>query len=95
MQISSEVVVRRYLVSESHEVTERGRLVADVKQFHERSEGVLNRASKRLMRDVAALLAKMNDESTIVGEHLKSDEAREAFRAFAERRPSNFSKFTS
>ena len=52
-------------------------------------------ATKRLMRDVAALLARMDDESLIFGERLKSDEAREAFRAFAERRPPDFSKFTS
>jgi nitrite reductase/ring-hydroxylating ferredoxin subunit len=30
MQISNEAMVRRYLVGESHEVTERGRLVVDV-----------------------------------------------------------------
>jgi len=50
-------------------------------------------STKRLMRDVAALLAKMDDESRIFGERLKSDEAREAFRAFSERRPPDFSKF--
>jgi enoyl-CoA hydratase/carnithine racemase len=52
-------------------------------------------ATKRLMRDVTALLAKMDNETAIFGERLKSDEAREAFRAFAERRPPDFSKFTS
>jgi enoyl-CoA hydratase/carnithine racemase len=50
-------------------------------------------ATKRLMRDVAALLAKMDNETMVFGERLKSDEAREAFRAFAERRPPDFSKF--
>jgi enoyl-CoA hydratase/carnithine racemase len=52
-------------------------------------------ATKKLMRDAAALLAKMNAESLAFGERLKSDEAREAFTAFAERRPPDFSKFTS
>jgi enoyl-CoA hydratase/carnithine racemase len=52
-------------------------------------------ATKRLMRDVAALLAQMNNETAIFGERLKSDEAREAFCAFAERRSPDFSKFTS
>jgi enoyl-CoA hydratase/carnithine racemase len=52
-------------------------------------------ATKRLMRDVAALLAKMDNETMVFGERLKSDEAREAFRAFAERRPPDFSKFAS
>jgi enoyl-CoA hydratase/carnithine racemase len=52
-------------------------------------------ATKRLMRDVAALLAKMDNETMVFGERLKIDEAREAFRAFAERRPPDFSKFAS
>jgi enoyl-CoA hydratase/carnithine racemase len=52
-------------------------------------------STKKLMRDAAALLARMDAESLIFGERLKSDEAREAFRAFAERRPPDFSKFTS
>jgi enoyl-CoA hydratase/carnithine racemase len=52
-------------------------------------------ATKRLMRDTTALLAQMGNETVIFGERLKSDEAREAFRAFAERRPPDFSKFTS
>jgi enoyl-CoA hydratase/carnithine racemase len=52
-------------------------------------------STKWLMRDAAALLARMDAESLIFGERLKSDEAREAFRAFAERRPPDFSKLTS
>ncbi len=50
-------------------------------------------ATKKLMRNVAALLAQMNDESRIFEERLQSGEAREAFIAFAERRPPDFSKF--
>lgn len=52
-------------------------------------------STKRLMRDVAALLARINEESRVFGERLMSDEAREALRAFAERRPPDFSKFMS
>ena len=52
-------------------------------------------STKRLMRDVTALLERIGEESRIFGECLKSDEAREALRAFAERRAADFSKFTS
>ena len=47
------------------------------------------------MRDAAALLARIDAESLIFRERLKSDEAREAFRAFAERRQPDFSKCVS
>ena len=50
-------------------------------------------STKRLMRDGAALLARIDVESRIFGDRLKSDEAREALRAFAERRSPDFSKF--
>ena len=52
-------------------------------------------STKRLMRDVTAILARIDAESLIFAERLKSDEAREALLAFAERRPPDFSKFTS
>jgi enoyl-CoA hydratase/carnithine racemase len=52
-------------------------------------------STKRLMRDVVALLARIDEESLIFGERLKSDEAREALRAFAERRPPDFSRHTA
>lgn len=52
-------------------------------------------STKRLMRDAAALLAQIEQESLIFDERLKSDEAREALRAFVERRPPDFSKFSS
>ena len=52
-------------------------------------------ATKNLMRDANALLARMQQESVLFGERLKSDEAREAFSAFAERRQPDFSKFAS
>ncbi len=52
-------------------------------------------STKKLMRDAAAILATMSGESAIFAERLKSAEAREAFQAFAERRPPDFSKFSS
>lgn len=52
-------------------------------------------STKRLMRNAAALLARMDEEGKLFAERLKSDEAREAFRAFIERRAPDFSKFTS
>ena len=51
-------------------------------------------STKRLMRDTAALLARIDQERLIFEERLKSDEAREALRAFAERRQPDFAKFT-
>lgn len=50
-------------------------------------------ATKKLMRDSETIQARMKQESLVFGERLKSDEAREAFSAFAERRPPDFSKF--
>jgi enoyl-CoA hydratase/carnithine racemase len=47
-------------------------------------------ATKRLMRESEAILARMARESQVFGERLQSAEAREAFSAFAERRPPNF-----
>ena len=52
------------------------------------------RASKRLMRDGAQLLQVMDRESAVFAERLKSPEAAEAFRAFAEKRAANFSQFS-
>lgn len=49
-------------------------------------------ATKKLMRDTATLLARMQQEGTVFAERLRSDEAREAFAAFAERRAPDFSR---
>jgi enoyl-CoA hydratase/carnithine racemase len=65
---------------------------AAAKALAQKPPGSLIR-TKRLMRDVAALLARVDAESLIFAERLKSDEAREALRAFAERRPPDFSQF--
>ena len=48
-------------------------------------------ATKRLMRDAAALAVQMEAEGAVFRERLGSAEAREAFAAFAERRAPNFS----
>jgi enoyl-CoA hydratase/carnithine racemase len=52
-------------------------------------------ATKKLMRERERILARMGEESAVFGERLQSEEAREAFRAFAERRPPEFSKIAS
>jgi enoyl-CoA hydratase/carnithine racemase len=50
-------------------------------------------ATKQLMRDSEAIAAVMSRESDIFAARLKSPETAEALRAFAERRPPDFSKF--
>jgi enoyl-CoA hydratase/carnithine racemase len=52
-------------------------------------------ATKKLMRENEAILARMARENAVFGERLKTAEAREVFRAFAERRPPNFTKLQS
>jgi enoyl-CoA hydratase/carnithine racemase len=49
-------------------------------------------ATKRLMRDPELLAAQIAAESAIFAERLATAEAREAFTAFAERRPPDFTK---
>jgi len=52
-------------------------------------------ATKRLMRNAETLLAQMAAESRIFAERLTTSEAREAFTAFAEKRPPDFMKLAS
>jgi enoyl-CoA hydratase/carnithine racemase len=52
-------------------------------------------ATKRLMRDPEVLMAQIRAESERFAEQLKTLEAREAFTAFAERRPPDFSKLAA
>jgi enoyl-CoA hydratase/carnithine racemase len=52
-------------------------------------------ATKRLMRESEAILARMAREGQVFGERLQTAEAREAFSAFAERRPPNFTNLAS
>ena len=47
------------------------------------------------MRESEAIAGRMAQESKIFGERLLTAEAREAFSAFAERRPPNFTKLAS
>jgi enoyl-CoA hydratase/carnithine racemase len=50
-------------------------------------------AMKRLMRDAEKLIAQMESERATFLERLSSDEAKEAFQAFAEKRKPDFTKF--
>ena len=50
-------------------------------------------ATKRLMRNATMLTEQIAAESECFAERLKTDEARESFKAFAERRPPDFAKF--
>jgi enoyl-CoA hydratase/carnithine racemase len=52
-------------------------------------------ATKQLMRESEAILARIAQETTVFGERLQTAEAREVFRAFAEKRPPNFAKLAS
>jgi enoyl-CoA hydratase/carnithine racemase len=48
--------------------------------------------TKKLMRDHERIAVQISEESQLFKERLKTPEAREAFAAFAERRPPDFSK---
>jgi enoyl-CoA hydratase/carnithine racemase len=50
-------------------------------------------ATKRLMRNPEVLSAQLDAESESFAQRLKTEEAREAFTAFAERRQPDFTKF--
>lgn len=52
-------------------------------------------ATKRLMRNADLLAAQLGAESAIFAERLKTAEAREAFAAFAQKRPPDFTKVAS
>lgn len=69
----------------------RGRALAAAEAIASRPIDALI-ATKRLMRDGEAIQAAMAREGALFGERLKSPEAAEAFRAFAERRPPDFRK---
>jgi enoyl-CoA hydratase/carnithine racemase len=72
-----------------HEV--RAKALAAAKALATRPAGALA-ATKRLMRDAQAIQTRMTQEGEIFGARLKSAEAAEALRAFAERRTPDFSK---
>jgi enoyl-CoA hydratase/carnithine racemase len=71
----------------------RAKALAAAKALATRSSGSL-RATKQLMRDSAAIAAVMGREAEMFTARLKSPAAAEAFKAFAERRPPDFSKIT-
>ena len=48
--------------------------------------------TKRLMRDAEALSGRMDEEGKLFAARIRTAEAKEAFTAFAERRPADFSK---
>jgi enoyl-CoA hydratase/carnithine racemase len=50
------------------------------------------RAMKQLMRDAEKMVAQMDRETAIFTERLASAEAQEAFAAFAEKRPPDFTR---
>jgi enoyl-CoA hydratase/carnithine racemase len=69
----------------------RAKALAAAKLLATRPIGAL-KATKRLMRDAEAIQARMNQEGEVFGARLKTAEAAEALRAFAERRAPDFSK---
>jgi enoyl-CoA hydratase/carnithine racemase len=52
-------------------------------------------ATKRLMREKQRILGRMAEEGAVFAQRLQSNEAREAFNAFAERRQPDFTKLAS
>lgn len=82
------------LVNEALPASEvRARALAAAKALAARPTGSLQ-ATKRLMRDGQAIAAVMARETEIFGARLRTAEAAEAFRAFAERRAPDFTKVT-
>lgn len=69
----------------------RAKALAAAKTLAAKPLGALQ-ATKRLMRDAAAISAHMKRESEIFGARLLTAEAAEAFKAFAEKRPPDFTK---
>ena len=69
----------------------RARARAAAEQLAKRPLGALT-VTKRLMRDAEKIAALMDTEGALFAERLQTAEAREAFMAFAERRPADFSK---
>ena len=80
----------RYLVSPTGL---RAKALALAHTLADKPIGAL-RATKRLMRDGEQYVARMDRESEVFAERLKSPEAAEAFRAFAEKRAPNFGQFS-
>jgi hypothetical protein len=75
--------------AEAGDLRARARAAAD--QLATRPLGALT-TTKRLMRDAEKIAELMDTEGALFGERLKTAEAREAFMAFMERRPPDFTK---
>jgi enoyl-CoA hydratase/carnithine racemase len=71
----------------------RSSALAAAKKLAAKPIGAL-KATKRLMRDAQLIQATMNKEGEVFGARLRSPEAAEAFKAFAERRAPDFSRFS-
>jgi enoyl-CoA hydratase/carnithine racemase len=52
-------------------------------------------ATKKLMRDKEQILRRMDEEGAVFAQRLQTSEAREAFKAFAERRQPDFTRLAS
>ena len=72
----------------------RQKAMAAAVKLTQRPAGSL-KATKSLMREVERIQSQIGIEGALFKERLKSPEAREAFTAFAERRPPDFSKLRS
>ena len=80
--IANKVIPAAELRAEAHRVAEK---------IATKPVGSLT-AMKRLMRDAERLVAQMDGESAIFLERLASDEAKEAFAAFAQKRQPDFTR---
>jgi enoyl-CoA hydratase/carnithine racemase len=72
----------------------RQKAMAAAVTLTKRPAGALS-ATKKLMREIERIQGQMDTESHLFRERLKTAEAREAFAAFAERRPPNFDGLSS
>jgi len=80
------------LVTAAFPATEvRAKALAAAQALAAKPAGALQ-ATKKLMRDAAAIQAVMAREGEAFGHRLRTAEAAEAFRALAERRPPDFTK---
>ena len=70
----------------------RGRWLAAALALAAKPAGSLA-VTKRLMRDASGLQQRIEEEGELFRERLMSAEAREAFAAFFEKRPADFSQF--